>query len=62
MAGRFARFVLFACVLVSSAAAFAQTYPSRPIRIIVPFPPGGVTDLLARLVGRNSGRHSDSPW
>jgi tripartite-type tricarboxylate transporter receptor subunit TctC len=40
---------LILCVLFSGAAA-AQSYPSRPIRMIVPFPPAGITDLSARLV------------
>ena len=40
---------LILCVLLSSAAS-AQTYPSRQIRLIVPFPPAGITDLSSRLV------------
>jgi tripartite-type tricarboxylate transporter receptor subunit TctC len=37
-------------VLLSSANAMAQAYPSRPITIIVPFPAGGPTDTLARIL------------
>jgi tripartite-type tricarboxylate transporter receptor subunit TctC len=42
------------CVLLP-AAAVAQNYPSKPIRLIVAFPPGGSTDIIARIVGQKLG-------
>jgi len=40
-----------AALLVTATAAAAQSFPVRPVRILVPFSPGSVTDLLARTVG-----------
>jgi len=34
------------------AACAAQTYPDRPVRLIVPYPPGGITDVLARTIAQ----------
>ena len=43
-----ATFVLAAACAVFSAEANAQAFPSRPVRIVVPYPAGGTTDLMAR--------------
>src|SRR6188508_3889217 len=41
-----------AAALVVSRFAWAQAYPSRPVRLIVPFPAGGGADISARLIGQ----------
>lgn len=45
-----------ACSLAAGASlAFADTYPSKPIQLVIPFPPGGATDVIGRLVGKKLG-------
>jgi len=49
--GRLRVFVLAAFVLGLAPSVLAQSWPSKPIKIIIPFPPGNTTDIMARLIG-----------
>jgi tripartite-type tricarboxylate transporter receptor subunit TctC len=40
------------CVLLAPGFAAAQDYPAKPIRIVIPYPPGGASDVTARLLGQ----------
>jgi tripartite-type tricarboxylate transporter receptor subunit TctC len=47
--------LLLGCVWLMSALAHAQDYPTKPLRLIVPFAPGGGNDALARIVSAKLG-------
>ena len=53
VAARVSSFALAALVLAGSA--LAQAWPTKPVRLIVPFPPGGSADILARAIGQKLG-------
>ena len=53
------KFLVLAALVATSA--FAQTYPSKPIRLIVPFPPGGASDLTARTLGQKMSEGLGQP-
>lgn len=57
------RTILIALALVASmvSASPAQTWPTRPVRLVVAFPPGGAADLLARLIGQSLGEALGQP-
>jgi len=51
--------VLFMEIMVAPLSA--QTYPNRPIRLILPFPPGGATDILGRVIGQKFAERLGQP-
>src|SRR3989454_1032021 len=49
------------CVLVLAWSAAAQDFPSKPVRLVVPFPPGGPLDISGRLIGKELQDHWGQP-
>ncbi|MBU3710780.1 MAG: tripartite tricarboxylate transporter substrate binding protein [Limnohabitans sp.] len=56
-----ALFGLTVSAVLGSASAQAQAYPSKPIKMIVPFPAGGTTDIVARLVAQRMSESMGQP-
>jgi tripartite-type tricarboxylate transporter receptor subunit TctC len=60
------RFLQLTAVAVAlpavSRIAKAQTYPTRPVRVIVPYPPGGGADITARLIGQSLSEQLGQPF
>jgi len=57
---KFCGVVIGACLLTGTAAA--QTYPARPVRVIVPLSAGAVTDVTLRAIGKEMAARSGQPW
>jgi tripartite-type tricarboxylate transporter receptor subunit TctC len=53
--------LLLAVALLAGHAAAQDAYPSKPIRFILPFPPGGGTDLLGRLIAEKLSANLGQP-
>ena len=54
--------ILLACVVLLLAKAAAAAYPERPIKVIMPFPPGGTVDVLTRLVTAEAAETLGRPF
>jgi tripartite-type tricarboxylate transporter receptor subunit TctC len=57
MRHKFAAVLIFAASFSLGGIAWSQTYPAKPVRLIVPFPSGGGADILARVAGRKLGEN-----
>ena len=61
---RLLRLSLFGLIAALPAAAFAQAdvYPSRPVRFIIPAPPGGANDIIGRVIAGKLAERTGQPW
>lgn len=57
----FARYAAIAVVALASAAGSAQTYPTKPIRFVIGFAPGGASDIVSRIIGEKLAESLGQP-
>jgi len=55
------RWIAGAAIMIAAAPAFSQGYPSRPVRIVVPFAAGAATDIIARIIGQKMTEYTGQP-
>ena len=55
------RFLFFLLLVFCFSAANSQSYPNRPIRIVIPFPPGNTTDIMSRLIAPKMSERLGQP-
>jgi tripartite-type tricarboxylate transporter receptor subunit TctC len=58
----FIRAALGALALAATASGFAQTYPSKPVKLVIPFPPGGTLDFVGRLLAQKLADQMGQPF
>jgi tripartite-type tricarboxylate transporter receptor subunit TctC len=56
------RITLAAALVALAGAAYAQQFPAKPVRVVIPWPPGQATDLAARLVGEKLSQAFGQPF
>ena len=54
--------IVCAAVVAGNAAAWAQDWPSRPVKVVVPYGPGGITDVIARIFADRLGKAYGQPF
>jgi tripartite-type tricarboxylate transporter receptor subunit TctC len=52
----------FIAALLAASAAWSQSYPSRAVKVVVPWPPGQATDIAARVVAEKLSQHMGQPF